>query len=48
LVIELLMAGVLIILLNYLSVLPGSTSSWYLVVGLVVLFSGFWLATLYK
>jgi hypothetical protein len=45
---ELLLAGMLIILLNYLSVLPGSTSSWYLVVGLVVMFSGFWLATRYK
>jgi hypothetical protein len=48
LIMELLLAGMLIILLNYLSVLPGSTSSWYLVVGLVVMFSGFWLATRYK
>ena len=48
LIVILLGVGMLIILLNYLSVLPGSVSSWYLVTGLVVMFSGFYLATLYK
>ncbi len=38
----------LVIILNYLSVLPGSVSSWYLVGGLVVMFAGFYLATRYK
>jgi len=28
--------------------LPGSTSPWYLVVGLVALFSAFYLATRYR
>jgi hypothetical protein len=38
----------LIITLNYLQVLPGSTSSWYLVAGLVAMFSAFYLATRYR
>jgi hypothetical protein len=38
----------LIIILNYLDVLPDSVSSWYLVAGLAVMFSGFYLATRYK
>jgi hypothetical protein len=38
----------LVITLNYLQVLPGSTSSWYLVVGLVAMFSAFYLATRYR
>jgi hypothetical protein len=38
----------LVIVLNYLSVLPGSVSSWYLVGGLFVMFFGFFLATRYK
>jgi hypothetical protein len=38
----------LIITLNYLEVLPGSTSSWYLVVGLVAMFAAFYLATHYR
>jgi hypothetical protein len=42
-----LIGGVLLILLNYLTVLPGSVSSWYLVAGLVVIFLGFVLATRY-
>ncbi len=48
LVLALLLAGVLLILLNYLSVLPGSVSAWYLVGGLVVIFVGFVLATRYR
>jgi hypothetical protein len=47
LVLALLVLGVLTILLNYLSVLPGSVSAWYLVAGLVVIFAGFLLATRY-
>jgi len=42
---DLLVFGVLVIILNYLQVLPGSTSSWYLVTGLVAIFSAFYLAT---
>jgi hypothetical protein len=43
----LLIFGMLVITLNYLQVLPGSTSSWYLVVGLISMFSAFYLATRY-
>jgi hypothetical protein len=48
LVLFLLIAGVLLILLNYLTVLPGSVSAWYLVAGLVVIFFGFVFATRYR
>jgi len=48
LIVALLAIGMLVIVLNYLSVLPGSVSSWYLVSGLLVMFSGFYLATRYK
>ena len=48
LIVSLLAAGMLVIILNYLAVLPGSVSSWYLVSGLVVMFAGFYLATRYK
>ena len=44
----LLILGVLLILLNYLTVLPGGVSVWYLVAGLVVIFAGFLLATRYR
>jgi hypothetical protein len=44
----LLIVGVVIIVLNYLSVLPGSVSPWYLVAGLVSMFSAFYLATRYR
>jgi hypothetical protein len=47
-IIDLMIFGVLVITLNYLSVLPGSTSSWYLGLGLVSMFAGFYLATRYK
>jgi len=36
-----------VITLNYLAVLPGSTSPWYLALGLVSLFAAFYLATRY-
>jgi hypothetical protein len=48
LVIDLMIFGMLVITLNYLSVLPHSTSSWYLALGLVSMFAGFYLATRYK
>ncbi len=46
-VLVLMVAGVLAILLNYLTVLPGAVSAWYLVAGLVLIFSGFVMATRY-
>ena len=46
--IDLLAFGLLVITLNYLQVLPGSVSSWYLVVGLLSMFAAFYLATRYR
>jgi hypothetical protein len=46
-VLGLFIIGVLLILLNYLTVLPHSVSAWYLVAGLVVIFGGFVAATRY-
>ena len=40
--------GVLVILLNYLNVLPWGVQPWYLVVGLVLIFLGFLMATRYR
>jgi Cell division protein CrgA len=48
LILGLMVFGIIVITLNYLSVLPGSTSAWYLAVGLVAMFTGFYLATRYK
>ncbi|MGD0053827.1 MAG: cell division protein CrgA [Acidimicrobiales bacterium] len=48
LLLGLLVLGLVIIVLNYLGVLPGSVSPWYLVAGLVSMFSAFYLATLYR
>jgi Cell division protein CrgA len=48
LLMDLMLFGVIVITLNYLQVLPGATSSWYLVLGLVSLFSAFYLATRYR
>jgi len=48
LLMDLMLFGVIVITLNYLQVLPGSTSSWYLVLGLVSLFGAFYLATRYR
>jgi len=33
--------GVVVIALNYLSALPGATSAWYLVLGIVMIMGGF-------
>ncbi len=48
LLLALLIAGLLMILLNYLGVLPGSVSTWYLIGGLGLFFLGFILATRYR
>jgi len=48
LLVTLLGFGVLVITLNYLQVLPGSVSSWYLVAGLISMFAAFYLATRYR
>jgi membrane-bound metal-dependent hydrolase YbcI (DUF457 family) len=43
-----LVFGILMILLNYLTVLPGSVTIWYLVAGLVIIFLAFMMATKYR
>ncbi|HMD45526.1 MAG TPA: cell division protein CrgA [Acidimicrobiales bacterium] len=48
LILVLLLGGILVVLLNYLLVLPGSASAWYLVLGLAMMFVGFMLATRYR
>ncbi|MFI5036701.1 MAG: cell division protein CrgA [Acidimicrobiales bacterium] len=48
LLLDLLLFGVMVITLNYLQVLPGSVSSWYLVTGLASLFVAFYLATRFR
>ena len=45
---DLIVFGLLVITLNYLDVLPGATSPWYLLIGLVSLFSAFYAATKYR
>jgi cell division protein CrgA len=40
--------AILMILLNYLTVLPGSASTWYLVSGIVVIAVAFGMATRYR
>jgi hypothetical protein len=47
-ILQLIFFGVIVIALNYLEVLPLATSSWYLGLGLVSLFSAFYMATRYK
>jgi Cell division protein CrgA len=48
LILFLMIFGILMILLNYLTVLPGSVSIWYLVAGLVTIFVAFMMATHYR
>jgi len=43
----LLAVGVLIIIFNYLELLPGATSNWYLLVGLAAILGGIIVATQY-
>jgi hypothetical protein len=44
----LLAVGVLIIIFNYLELLPGATSNWYLLVGLATILGGIIVATQYR
>ncbi|MHB8220597.1 MAG: cell division protein CrgA [Acidimicrobiales bacterium] len=47
-VLTLMIVGVLMILLNYLGVMPGGVTVWYLIGGLAVIFVGFLMATRYR
>jgi hypothetical protein len=47
-IVALFVLGLLMILLNYMSVLPGATSTWYLVGGLVFIVAAFGMATRYR
>jgi hypothetical protein len=40
-IIGIFLLGLLTVILNYLAVLPGSVSSWYLFSGIVIIFIGF-------
>ncbi len=44
----LLIVGALVIILNYVGLLPGAVSNWYLLVGLVAIFAGIIVATQYR
>jgi len=44
----LLVLGVMTIILNYVTVLPGSVSAWYLVGGIALMFIGIGMATRYR
>jgi hypothetical protein len=44
----LLIVGVVIIILNYIQLLPASPTNWYTLVGLVGILSGAMLATRYR
>lgn len=48
LLLDLLLFGVMVITLNYLQVLPGSVSPWYLAMGLASMFAAFYLATRFR
>ena len=43
-----LLSGVVIIVVNYLGVLPGGTQNWYLLIGLGLITAGFLIATQYR
>jgi hypothetical protein len=43
-----MLAGLIVVIGNYLQVLPGNTQNRYLIVGLVLITSGFGLATTYR
>ena len=47
LILLLLLAGALMIVLNYFSVLPSSPTNWYLLGGIVLIAGGFVVATQY-
>jgi hypothetical protein len=44
----LLIVGTLVLVLNYLTLLPGATSNWYLPVGLGLILGGILTATQYR
>ena len=44
----LMLAGLAVVLANYLQALPGNTENRYLIVGLVLITGGFGLATTYR
>jgi len=46
-ILALLILGALVIILNYFDVLPAGPSDWYLLVGIVMIASGFIVATRY-
>jgi hypothetical protein len=48
LILGLLVVGVLVIILNYIGLLPGDTSNWYLFLGLGFITAGFLTATAWK
>lgn len=48
LMLGLLIVGVLLIIVNYLKVLPGGASDWYLLGGLLLICGGFAVATQYR
>ncbi|MGH9065076.1 MAG: cell division protein CrgA [Acidimicrobiales bacterium] len=48
LLLSLLVLGILVIIVNYLAVLPGGASNWYLLVGLALICAGFVVATQYR
>jgi hypothetical protein len=43
-----LLLGALVILLNYVNVLPGSVTNWYLLIGLALITAGFVTATQWR
>ena len=45
---SLLVAGLLIVVLNYTDVMPGGTSNWYLIGGIVGIVGGLIMATFYR
>jgi hypothetical protein len=45
---SLLITGMLVIIVNYLEVLPGGANNWYLLGGLVSITAGFIVATRYR
>jgi len=48
LILGLLIAGVLVIITNYIGLLPGDTSNWYLFLGLGLITAGFLTATSWR
>jgi hypothetical protein len=47
LILALLIIGALVIVLNYFNILPAGPSDWYLLVGILLIASGFLVATRY-